>query len=108
MHHLRQGACAVTQHSTLITMFLTVFLAELGDKTQLATILFAAEGKTSPWMVFAATAGALVLAAGIGVLVGGAAAKYLEAFPLKLVAGAGFMLIGAWTIWTHFTANAAA
>ena len=45
----------------------TVFLAELGDKTQLATLLFASEGKVSPLMVFVASAGALVLSSAIAV-----------------------------------------
>src|SRR5438874_3695857 len=54
-----------------ITVFMTVFLAEIGDKTQLATILFAAEQPSNKWIVFAGSASALVLAAAIGVLVGG-------------------------------------
>lgn len=86
----------------MIPVFLTVFLAELGDKTQLATLLFASDKARDPWLVFAASAGALVLAAGIGVLLGAAAAKYIEGIPIKLIAGLGFVAIGAWTIWSHF------
>ena len=54
----------------MFIIFATVFLAEIGDKTQLATLLFSAEGKVSPLRVFAASASALVLAAAIGVAAG--------------------------------------
>jgi putative Ca2+/H+ antiporter (TMEM165/GDT1 family) len=86
----------------LLTMFVTVFLAELGDKTQLATLLFATEKKVSPLAVFAASAGALVLAAGIAVLAGSLAGKYLTQIPLKLIAGIGFVILGGFSIMEHF------
>jgi putative Ca2+/H+ antiporter (TMEM165/GDT1 family) len=86
----------------LIPIFLTVFLAEMGDKTQLATLLFASEGKVTPLMVFAAAAGALVLSSAIAVTVGTAASQYLASLPLKPIAGAGFMLIGAWTLLQYY------
>ena len=82
---------------TFGTIFLTVFLAELGDKTQLATMLFAAEGR-SKWLVFAASGAALVVAAGIGVLVGGAIERWVSPRTLKVIAGAGFVAIGLWTL----------
>ena len=87
-----------------LVVFVTVFLAELGDKTQLATILFASAGERSPWGVFAAAALALVAATGLAVLLGVAAERYLAMIPLKLVAGLGFLAIGAWTIADHFRA----
>ena len=90
------------------SVFATVFIAELGDKTQLATVLFAAEGRAGPWLIFAATALALVCAAGFGVLLGSFAGKYLDALPLKLIAGLGFIAIGAWTLWGHFSAGGSA
>ena len=80
------------------TVFSAVFLAELGDKTQLATLLFSAEQPASKWIVFAASASALVLAAGIGVLAGSWIGSHVSAKYLKLVAGAGFIVIGAWTL----------
>jgi putative Ca2+/H+ antiporter (TMEM165/GDT1 family) len=83
-------------------IFLTVFLAELGDKTQLATVLFAADAKHSAFAVFLAAASALVLSTAIAVGFGTMAEKYLTMIPLKLIAGIGFVLIGAWTIWDHF------
>lgn len=79
-------------------VFVTVFLAEIGDKTQLATVLFAADGRASRWLVFAAAASALVLAAGIGVLVGSQLERIASPVTLKRVAGIGFIAIGLWTL----------
>ena len=86
----------------LATIFAIVFMAELGDKTQLATLLFASDRNLHPFMVFLAAAGALVVATGMAVLVGNYGARYLEAMPLKLIAGVGFIVIGAWSILEHF------
>lgn len=80
------------------TVFVTVFLAEIGDKTQLATMLFAAEAKTTRWVVFAGSALALILAAAIGVLVGAQIERFISPRTLKIVAGVGFIAIGLWTI----------
>lgn len=82
----------------VLAIFLTIFVAELGDKTQIATVLFASENKNSPFMVFAASASALVLGAIISTAIGTAAGKWLEHIPLKLIAGIGFIAIGAWSI----------
>lgn len=80
------------------TVFATVFLAELGDKTQLATVLFTADKPASKLTVFAASASALVLACAIGVLAGNFVAKYVDPKHLQIVAGIGFIVIGAWTL----------
>ena len=88
----------------IISIFVAVFIAELGDKTQLATVLFASEGEHSPWAVFFAAAGALVLSTLVAVLLGTYAGKFLEALPLKLIAGVGFTAIGVWTLVEHFRA----
>ncbi len=90
----------------LAVIFLSVFLAELGDKTQLATLLFASEGKHSPVAVFAAAALALVVSTGIAVLVGSQARVLLDGLPIKLIAGLGFVAIGLWTIYGHFAVQA--
>ena len=84
----------------MLMIFITVFLAEIGDKTQLATMLFAAEGKASGWQVFLASSLALVLAAGIGVLAGEAISRFISPQTLKLIAGIGFVAIGAWTLYS--------
>jgi putative Ca2+/H+ antiporter (TMEM165/GDT1 family) len=86
----------------LLVIFTTVFLAELGDKTQLATVLFASERKMPALLVFCAAAGALVASTAVAVLAGEAGGKYLSAIPLKLIAGLGFIAIGAWTVAQHF------
>lgn len=86
------------------TVFATVFLAELGDKTQLATLLYAADKPAAKWAVFLGSAGALVLAAGIGVLAGGWIAQHVPPKALKLVAGAGFVAIGLWTLRSAYSA----
>jgi len=86
----------------LASIFAVVFLAELGDKTQLATLLFASDREQNPVLVFAAAASALVLSTAIAVLVGSQAARYLEMVPLKLIAGLGFVVLGGWTLVEHF------
>ncbi len=88
----------------LLIIFIIVFLAELGDKTQLATLLFATNKEIQPILVFLAAAGALVVATGIAVFIGATAEKYLTMIPLKLIAGLGFIAIGAWSLYGHFSA----
>jgi putative Ca2+/H+ antiporter (TMEM165/GDT1 family) len=86
----------------LVTMFITIFVAELGDKTQIATLLFASERENSPLKVFIASAGALVLGSAISVLLGMLGSRWLQHVPLKLIAGIGFMAIGAWSVVQYY------
>ncbi|MBK6725870.1 MAG: TMEM165/GDT1 family protein [Xanthomonadales bacterium] len=86
---------------TFLTVALSVFVAEIGDKTQLATMLFAADGMRSKWAVFAGSSVALVTAAGIGVLVGAQLERFASPVTLKTIAGIGFIAIGAWTLATR-------
>ncbi len=90
--------------SPLFAIFVTVFLAELGDKTQFAAMLFASKGEQNPWLIFMAASLALVASTAIAVVLGTCAAKHLDAVPLRLIAGVGFILIGGWTILEHFRA----
>jgi len=83
----------------LFIIFMTVFLAELGDKTQLATLLFATDRNTDKFWVFLAAAGALVLSTGIAVIAGAKLSSILSPLVLKAVAGAGFVLIGLWMLF---------
>ncbi|MFZ5609328.1 MAG: TMEM165/GDT1 family protein [Pseudomonadota bacterium] len=83
---------------------LAVFLAEMGDKTQLATLIFAASGAQKPFPVFLAASAALIVATALAVLFGNFAGRYLAMLPLKLIAGVGFIAIGIWTLAEHFRA----
>lgn len=84
--------------ATLLSVFTTVFLAEIGDKTQLATLLFASDRRASPWLVFAGSALALVTAAAIATLVGAQLERVIRPATLKVVAGLGFIAVGVWTL----------
>lgn len=81
------------------SVFVVVFIAELGDKTQLATMLFAADEKVSKLTVFAGASLALVLASAIGVAAGSLLSVYINEKILSYVAGVGFVLIGGFTIY---------
>lgn len=83
----------------LLTVFASVFVAELGDKTQLATLLFAADKDVSKLAVFMGASMALVVASGIGVLAGGFINQYVNEKYLSYLAGAGFIVIGIWTLF---------
>ncbi len=80
------------------TIFGTVFLAELGDKTQLATLLFASKNAMSLWTVFFAASAALVLTSAIGVAAGALVSQYVNPRYLSYAAGIGFVAIGAWIL----------
>jgi putative Ca2+/H+ antiporter (TMEM165/GDT1 family) len=86
------------QYKSLITIFITVFIAELGDKTQLATLLFASDSNTSKLLVFVGASLALVATSAIGVLGGGLITQYVSEKYLHYVAGLGFVAIGIWTL----------
>jgi putative Ca2+/H+ antiporter (TMEM165/GDT1 family) len=82
----------------LTTVFTSVFIAELGDKTQLATMLFAADRDTSKLTVFVGAALALVLTSAIGVAAGSIVSQYVSEKTLQYVAGVGIG-IGLWTLF---------
>ncbi|HEU4478363.1 MAG TPA: TMEM165/GDT1 family protein [Pyrinomonadaceae bacterium] len=76
-----------------VTTFGVIFLAEMGDKTQLAAMTMAAQTK-NPWGVFLGAALALTAVSAIGVVVGSALGAYLPLVWIKRVAAAAFILIG--------------
>jgi putative Ca2+/H+ antiporter (TMEM165/GDT1 family) len=83
---------------TYLLVFLSVFLAEIGDKTQLATVLFATDATLSRWGVLAAAAGALVASTAVAVTAGSVLVTLIEPRHLRLAAGLGFVAIGAWML----------
>jgi len=82
-----------------LTIFVSVFIAELGDKTQLATMLFASDKEVSKYTVFLAASAALIVASAIGVLAGSVMSEYINEKYLHYVAGVGFIAIGAFTLY---------
>lgn len=81
------------------TVFVTIFLAEMADKTQLATLLFAADREVSKLIVFLAASAALMATSAIGVAAGALLSQHLSVRFMSLFAGSGFILIGIWTLW---------
>lgn len=78
------------------TVFTTIFIAELGDKTQLATLLYASDASHPKLTVFAASAAALVLTSALGVLAGSIVAESVNPRIVRWVAGLGFIGVGIW------------
>ena len=81
------------------TVFGAIFIAELGDKTQLATMLFATDKEVSKYTVFLAASAALVVASALGVLAGSLLSEYINEKYLHYIAGVGFIAIGAFTLF---------
>jgi len=82
-----------------LIIFVSVFIAELGDKTQLATMLFAADKEVSKYTVFLAASAALIVASAIGVLAGSLLSEYINEKYLHYIAGIGFIGIGIFTLY---------
>lgn len=82
----------------LITTFIAVFLAELGDKTQLATFSFAANPHYDKWIVLIGSCSALVLISSVAVVTGSAVGGLVEPKYLKLGSGVLFIVIGVLTL----------
>lgn len=81
-----------------LSAFCTVFLAELGDKTQLATLLMSAESH-APWVVFAGAGTALIATSLVGVLLGRWLAGRLSPRTLELATGAILLLVAVQLFW---------
>ena len=82
---------------TMFTTFGMIFLAELGDKTQLATFGFAAESK-SRLAVFIGSAGALVVTSLLAVVFGSVVSRLIPSNYIKIGAGSLFVLLGLWML----------
>ncbi len=85
----------------LFTIFITVLIAEIGDKTQLATMLFATDERVGRIGIFVAAAAALVTSTALAVVAGGLITRLVPESTLRIAAGVGFGLVGIWTIITR-------
>jgi putative Ca2+/H+ antiporter (TMEM165/GDT1 family) len=85
----------------LITTFGVIFLAEMGDKTQLAAMTMAAESKR-PWAVFLGASLALAAVSALGVVVGTAIGNYIPILWVKRVAAIAFIVIGILILFDRF------
>ncbi|MEH1828905.1 MAG: TMEM165/GDT1 family protein [Nostoc sp.] len=95
------------QQSALVvfgTTFVTIFLAEIGDKTQLSTLLMSAESH-SPWVVFIGSAAALITTSLLGVLLGSWIASRLSPKTVEKSAGVMLLVISLMLFWDVFTSH---
>lgn len=92
------------EYKLLFTVFATVFIAELGDKTQLATLLFAADKNAGRLTVFIGASLALIAASALAVFAGSVISQYISERHLRYLAGIGFIGIGIWTLLNEFRA----
>jgi putative Ca2+/H+ antiporter (TMEM165/GDT1 family) len=89
----------VMDWKVFLTIFAAVFIAELGDKTQLATMLFATDKEVSKYTIFLAASAALIVATALGVLAGTLLSEYINERYLHYIAGVGFIGIGIFTLY---------
>jgi putative Ca2+/H+ antiporter (TMEM165/GDT1 family) len=85
---------------TYLVVFASVLVAELGDKTQIATLLYATDPAARKLGVFLAASAALVLSSALAVVVGAHAGDWISAKVLRTSAGLGFVAIGVWVLLT--------
>ena len=90
--------------SLLLSTFITIFIAELGDKTQLATLTMSGTS-TKPLAVFLGSSTALVLASLVGALAGGSISNYVPEIILKSIASVTFFILGIRLFINSFTSN---
>ena len=84
-------------YKMMLTTFGLVFLAEIGDKTQLATMMLSADCDCK-YSVFAGSAGALVLCSFLAVVLGAVASRWVPDHYIRIAAGAAFIAVGIWTL----------
>ena len=90
--------------SLLLSTFITIFIAELGDKTQLATLTMSGTSN-KPLAVFLGSSTALVLASLVGALAGGSISNFVPEIILKSIASVTFFIIGMRLFINSFTSN---
>jgi len=85
---------------TYLAVFASVLVAELGDKTQIATLLYATDPGAGKLGVFLAAATALVLSSAVAVVVGSQVGGWISPRLLRTIAGLGFIAVGVWVLLT--------
>ena len=90
--------------SILLSTFLTIFIAELGDKTQLATLTMSGTSN-KPLAIFLGSSTALVFASLIGALAGGSISNFVPEIILKLIASLTFFILGLKLFVNSFVSN---
>ena len=90
--------------SLLLSTFLTIFIAELGDKTQFATLTISGTSN-KPLAVFLGSSTALVFASLLGALAGGSISNFVPEIILKSIASVTFFIIGIRLFVQSFTSN---
>ena len=86
----------------LLSMFTTIFLAELGDKTQITAMLFATKGGHGPLTVWIVSAIALATATALAIVVGVYGQHHINKLPIKLISGIVFIIMGCYTIFDYW------
>lgn len=82
----------------LFTVFSTVFVAEMADKTQIATFLYASNSVNSRLTVFLGSSLALIVASGLAVFFGAVLSQWIDEKVMSKIAGAAFIAVGLWTL----------
>ena len=90
--------------SLLLSTFLTIFIAELGDKTQLATLTISGTSN-KPFAVFLGSSTALIFASLLGALAGGSISNFVPEVILKTIASITFFIIGIKLLRNSFTSS---
>lgn len=93
------GKRPLMEWKLLATVFVSVFIAEMADKTQLVTLLYAADREVSKVTVFVAASAALILTSAIGVIAGSLLSEIISPRVMSLIAGIGFIVIGSWVLY---------
>jgi putative Ca2+/H+ antiporter (TMEM165/GDT1 family) len=83
---------------TYVAIFVSVLLAELGDKTQLATLFFATDSTINRGGVLLAAATALVVSTAVAVVVGAQLSAWVPTGTLRVAAALGFVAVGLWML----------
>ncbi len=81
----------------IATVFVTIFVAEIADKSQIVTLLYASNAQHSKLSVYMGSSLALILASGVAVLAGVGLSTWIDEGLMARVAGMAFILVGIWT-----------